>query len=103
METPPGRKLNAPPAPAAGWSIETRLTVLYTLWAFAILFLALSFLYWEVSTDLHDQEDQMLVDEISTLRVIISEHPNETEQLHVEVEVESAARPFTRYYARIMD
>jgi len=103
METPPGRKLKATPAPAAGWSIGTRLTVLYTLAAFAILFLALSFLYWEVSTDLHEQEDQMLVDEISTLRVIISEHPNEAEQLRVEVEVESAGRLFTRYYARIMD
>src|SRR6266446_6206923 len=88
---PPAEKANlpipAPPRPGwrervpvrgRGWSISTRLTVLYTLCAFVILCLALSFLYWEVSTDLHDQEDQSLVDEITTLRVIISEHPNET-------------------------
>jgi len=89
--------------PAGTWSISKRLTVLYTLSAFAVLSLALAFLYWEVSTDLHDQEDQTVVDEITTLRVIISEHPNEEEQLKVEVEVESTARPFTKYYARILD
>src|SRR5438132_13016923 len=56
-------------ADGAGWSIATRLTVLYTLSAFGILCLALTFLYWELSVDLHDQEDQSLVDEITTLRV----------------------------------
>ena len=85
------------------WSIATRLTVLYTLSTLGILFLALTFLYWEISEDLHTQEDQSLVDEITTLRVIISEHPNDLDPLRVEVEVESAARPFTRYYARIQD
>src|SRR5437773_4602638 len=89
--------------PGGGWSIATRLTVLYTLSAFGILFLALAFLYWQLSTDLQDQEDRFLVDEISTLRVIISEHPKESEQLRTEVEVESTARPFTKYYARILD
>src|ERR1051326_1832215 len=95
----------AAPAPSGGrqWSITSRLTLLYTLSAFGILFLALAFLYWEVATDLQAQEDQFLVDEISTLRVIISEHPKESEQLRTEVEVESTARPFTKYYARIMD
>lgn len=91
------------PPPGRGWSIATRLTVLYTLSAFAILFLALSFLYLEVATDLQDQEDQTLVDEITTLRVIISEHPNEAEQLRTEVETESTARPFSKYYARILE
>src|SRR5438876_6772995 len=97
------RLKTVPARPAAAWSIATRLTILYTLSAFAILLLALAFLYWEVSTDLQDQADQFLVDEISTLRVIISEHPKESEQLRVEVEVESTARPFTKYYARILD
>ena len=103
MELPPGTSLKAAPASGRGWSIATRLTVLYTLSAFGILCLAVTFLYWQLSVDLLDQEDRGLVDEITTLRVIISEHPNEAEQLRVEVEVESTARPFTRYYARIWD
>ena len=95
--------LKAAPARGRGWSIATRLTVLYTLCAFGILSLALVFLYWEMANDLRDQEDQSLVDEITTLRFIIGEHPNEPELLKAEVEVESAVRPFARYYVRILD
>ncbi len=91
------------PAQAGGWSIATRITVLYTLCAFAILSLALAFLYLEIAADLHNQEDQSLVDELSTLRAVIADHPNNTELLQSEVEVESAVRPFTRYYVRILD
>jgi two-component system heavy metal sensor histidine kinase CusS len=103
VEPPPGTSLKTAPAAGRGWSIATRLTVLYTVSAFGILCLAVTFLYWQLSVDLLDQEDRGLVDEITTLRLIISEHPNEAEQLRVEVEVESTARPFTRYYARICD
>jgi len=91
------------PVPGEQWSIAARLTFLYTLSAFGILFLALSFLYWEISDDLHNQEDRSLVDEITTLRAIIGEHPNAPELLQAEVEVESTVRPFTKYYARILD
>ncbi len=100
----PAPPLSKPaPPPGKQWSIAARLTVLYTLSAFGILFLALSFLYWEISDDLHNQEDRSLVDEITTLRAIIGEHPNEPELLQAEVEVESTVRPFTKYYARILD
>src|SRR5712692_3624510 len=91
------------PLPGEQWSIAARLTVLYTLSAFGILFLASAFLYWEIFDDLHNQEDRSLVDEITTLRAIIGEHPNEPELLQAEVEVESTVRPFTKYYARILD
>ena len=100
--TPPS---DAKPAPAAGagWSIATRLTVLYTLSAFGILFLALAFIYWKISGDLRDQEDRGIVDEITTLRGIIGDHPDRPELLRSEVEEESAVRPFARYFARVLD
>src|SRR5437762_9598315 len=82
-------ELKMAPALGATWSISARLTVLYTLCAFGILFLALAFMYWEISDDLHNQEDQSLVDEITILRAIISEHPNDAQALRVEVELES--------------
>jgi len=96
--------LKAPPPPRAGaWSIANRLTILYTLSAFGILLLSLTFIYWKISGDLHDQEDRGLVDEITTLRGIIGDHPNDPQLLRAEVEEESAVRPFARYYARVFD
>src|SRR5437763_12281165 len=103
METLSPSSLKKPRSPSGAWSIATRLRALYTISAFCILLLALAFMYWEISDDIHNQEYQSLVDEISTLRAIISEHPNQTDLLRAEVEVESTARPFTRYYARILD
>src|SRR5437764_9316474 len=96
-------ELKRAPASNPVWSIATRLTALYTLSAFGILFLGLAFLYWEMSVDLNDQEDQSMVDEITTLRGIIGDHPNDSQLLRAEVEEESAVRPFARYYARILD
>ena len=103
VAAPAPARSKAAPLSGEQWSIAARLTVLYTLSAFGILFLASAFLYWEIFDDLHNQEDRSLVDEITTLRAIIGEHPNEPELLQAEVEVESTVRPFTKYYARILD
>src|SRR5437016_11323333 len=87
----------------AAWSMATQLTFLYTLSALLILSLALAFVYWKISGDFHEQEDSALVDEITTIRNLIAEHPDDDSVLRAEVEEESAVRPFARYYARITE
>ncbi len=85
------------------WSIATRLTVLYTLSAFGILLLAATYLHWSLVTNLHREDGQFLADKVALLRTILQQNPADADSLTEEVEWETAALHFAKYYARVLD
>ena len=85
------------------WSIKRRLTVLYVVSAFGILFLSTIFLYWVLASRLEKEDAQFLVTKVSLLREILTEEPNDPEVIHEEVEWESAPFRLAKYYVRILD
>ena len=85
------------------WSIVARLTTLYTLSAFAMLVLAAGFLHWTLVVNFHREDGQFLADKVHLLRTILSQNTAETDSLKEEVEWETAALHFAKYYARVLD
>jgi two-component system heavy metal sensor histidine kinase CusS len=85
------------------WSIVARLTALYTLSAFAMLVLAAGFLHWTLVVNFHREDGQFLADKVHLLRTILSQKTAETDSLKEEVEWETAALHFAKYYARVLD
>lgn len=88
---------------ALRWSITARLTVLYALSALGMLLLAAVFLHWSLVANLHREDGQFLADKISLLRTILGQNGPGTDSLQEEVEWETAALHFAKYYARILD
>ncbi len=97
--------MSSPEFPAfhASWSITRRLTVLYTLSAFAMLVLSTGFLYWVLSSNLGNEGREFLADKIHILRSILKEHSDISESLDEEVKREVLAHEFEKYYIRILD
>lgn len=88
---------------ASRWSIVARLTTLYTVSAFAMLVLAAGFLHWTLVVNFHREDSQFLADKVHLLRTILGETPATSDDLKEEVEWETAALHFAKYYARVLD
>src|SRR5204863_9566121 len=74
----------------AKWSLATRLTAWYAGSAFALIFCATSLLYIALMHSLYTEADQFLSDRIEDVRVILLNHAVSGNQLHDELEEESA-------------
>ncbi|MGH7952586.1 MAG: heavy metal sensor histidine kinase [Limisphaerales bacterium] len=85
------------------WSIVARLTLLYTGSAFAMLMLAAIFLHWTLVVNFHREDGQFLADKVHLLRTILNKTPADAADLQEEVEWETAALHFAKYYARVLD
>ncbi|HUZ06328.1 MAG TPA: hypothetical protein VMV89_02450, partial [Candidatus Paceibacterota bacterium] len=85
------------------WSIVARLTGLYTLSAFGMLVLAAAFLHWTLAVNFRREDGQFLADKVHLLRTILSQNNAEADSLKEEVEWETAALHFAKYYARVLD
>jgi two-component system heavy metal sensor histidine kinase CusS len=85
------------------WSIVARLTTLYTGSAFAMLMLAAIFLHWTLVVNFHREDGQFLADKVHLLRTILNKTPADAADLQEEVEWETAALHFAKYYARVLD
>ncbi|MGH8023742.1 MAG: heavy metal sensor histidine kinase, partial [Limisphaerales bacterium] len=76
---------------------------LYTVSAFAMLVVAAGFLHWTLVFNFHREDAQFLADKVHLLRTILSKTPADPEDLEEEVEWETAALHFAKYYARVLD
>jgi two-component system, OmpR family, heavy metal sensor histidine kinase CusS len=85
-------------------SITRRLTLLYALSAFVLLFFSALFLDWVLTDDMERGDNQFLVSEIQNLRVLLREHPQNINLWREEVERETlaSASAFIKYYVRIL-
>ncbi|MGH7952122.1 MAG: heavy metal sensor histidine kinase [Limisphaerales bacterium] len=85
------------------WSIVARLTTLYTASAFAMLMLAAIFLHWTLAVNFRREDGQFLADKVQLLRTILGKTSADADDLKEEVEWETAALHFAKYYARVLD
>lgn len=90
------------PAPMR-WSIQTRLSVLYTLSAFGMLLLATVFLQWVLASNLEKEDSQFLAEKVQILRTLLRNRPNDAATLRQEVQWEEGTARSTQYYARVQD
>jgi two-component system heavy metal sensor histidine kinase CusS len=84
------------------WSIRRRLTILYVLSAFGILFLSTIFLYWVLTNRLEKEDGEFLAAKIRLLREVLAEQPNNQAIIQEEIEWEGAPFRLAKYYARIL-
>ena len=80
-----------------------RLTVLYCVSAIVLLWVASAFLYWGLERNLEDEDHELLGDMVNVIRFVMRERSDDTSALREEVEWESGARRFSKYYTRLLD
>ncbi|MCL5791911.1 MAG: heavy metal sensor histidine kinase [Deltaproteobacteria bacterium] len=85
------------------WSITGRLTVLYTVSVFLILVIVSIFLYWVLANNLLTEENEFLGAKIQVLRDILLKTPDDPEIIKEEVQWETSANRFVKYYVRFLN
>ncbi len=85
------------------WSITVRLTVLYTLSAFAMLFLATAFLHWFYSSKLEWEDSEFLAQRIQVMRAMLGHYPGNRQALEAEVAMGSVSPFVEKPYVRVID
>jgi two-component system, OmpR family, heavy metal sensor histidine kinase CusS len=85
------------------WSLGTRLTIWYTMSAFALVVASAAWLYFSLVRQLDAQDDLFLVDQVHVLQMILREHPNDLKALEQEALWESSARQESKVYVRVLD
>lgn len=94
---------NAPDRTArAPWSLAARLTTWYAGSAFVLIAAATGLLYWGLVRNVDLEDDQTLGDKVRVLRVVLSQHPDDTAAIRQEIEGGWEARQ-TQVYVRIAD
>ncbi len=84
-------------------SITSRLTLLYTLSASAMVVIFASLLYWLLAHNLDRLTEQFLTAEMHDLQRILQERPDDRRVIEAEVNYEGVDEQFPAYYARILD
>jgi len=86
-----------------GRTLAFRLTAWYTLAGLFLVFAATASLYLVLLTELGRSTDLFLADKLHVLRTMLRERPNDSDALREEVELETAARRYERFYIRLLD
>ena len=92
-------------APVRRWwgTLAFRLTAGYTIAGLLTVLFATASLYLVLVTDLDRSTDLFLADKVNVLRTMLRERPGDTDALHEEIELESAARRYEQFYIRLLD
>lgn len=85
------------------WSLAIRLTTWYAIASFVLTLFITGLLYWVLTAGIDKSEDLFLADKIHVLRSILRDRPDDVAGLKEEVELESAARRYAQFYARLVD
>lgn len=84
-------------------TLAFRLTAWYVVAALALVICASASLYFLLVTELQRSADLFLADKVNVLRTMLRERPNDWDALREEVELESAARQYQRFFIRLLD
>jgi two-component system heavy metal sensor histidine kinase CusS len=85
------------------WSLATRLTLWYTVSAFALVLVATSLLYFGLIRNLNREDDGFLADKVRILRVLLDEPREHAKEIEQEVELEWSVSRHAPMYVRILD
>jgi two-component system heavy metal sensor histidine kinase CusS len=89
--------------PRNNWSLAFRLTAWYTGASLLLLLAATGTLYWALVTNLERSSGLFLADKVHVVSTMLREQPDDWDALREEVELETAARRFERFYIRLLD
>ncbi len=84
-------------------TLAFRLTALYAAAGLVLVVLAGTGLYFLLVAELNKSTDLFLIDKLNVLRTMLRDRPADTDALREEVELESAARQYERFYIRLLD
>ena len=94
---------SSPPAAPVPRTLAFRLTTAYSLVGLLFLLLATAGLYIVLRIELDRSTDLFLADKLHVLRTLLRERPDDFDGLREEIELESAARRYQRFYIRLLD
>jgi len=84
-------------------TLAFRLTAGYALAGLFLVTFAIVSLYLVLVNELDKSTDLFLADKVHVLRTMLLERPGDQDGLREEVELESAARQYERFYIRLLD
>lgn len=84
-------------------TLAFRLTAGYALAGLFLVTFAIVSLYLVLVRELDKSTDLFLADKVHVLRTMLRERPDDDEALREEIELESAARQYERFYIRLLD
>jgi two-component system heavy metal sensor histidine kinase CusS len=94
---------SASAAPPLRRTLAFRLTAAYSLGGLLLVLLATAGLYVVLRAELDKSTEQFLADKLQVLRTLLRERPNDEDGLREEIELESSARRYERFYIRLLD
>lgn len=86
-----------------GGTLAFRLTAGYTISGLLTVFFATASLYLVLISNLDRSTNFFLADKVNVLHVMLRERPNDVDALREEIELETAARRYERFYIRLLD
>jgi len=84
-------------------TLAFRLSAAYSLAGLILVVLATVSLYIVLRTELSRSSELFLADKLNVLRTMLRERPNDDDALHEEIELESEARRYQRFYIRLFN
>lgn len=84
-------------------TLAFRLSAAYSLVGLLLVVLATASLYAVLRTELDRSTEQFLDDKVNVLRTMLRERPDDEDGLREEVELETEARHYQRFYIRLID
>ena len=84
-------------------TLAFRLTALYAAAGLLLVLLAGGGLYLLLVAELDKSTDLFLADKLNVLRTMLRDRPDDTDALREEIELETAARKYERFYIRLLD
>ncbi len=84
-------------------TLAFRLTAAYALAGLFLVFLATASLYLLTINEMERSTRLFLDDKLNVLRTMLRERPNDWDALQEEIQLESAARRYERFYIRLLD
>ena len=84
-------------------TLAFRLTAAYSLGGLLLVFLATASLYIVLRAELDRSTDLFLADKLHVVCTILRERPDDQDALREEIQLESAARRYERFYIRLLD
>ena len=94
---------SASAAPRLRRTLSFRLAAAYSLAGLTLVILATASLYIVLRAELDRSTELFLADKLHVLRTMLRERPDDEDALHEEIELESAARRYERFYIRLID
>src|SRR5580658_2101041 len=96
-------KLSATAVPRLRRTLAFRMTAAYSTAGLLLVLLATASLYLVLRTELDRSTELFLADKLHVLSTMLRERPEDEDALREEIELESAARRYQRFYIRLLN